>query len=219
MKKKTLKPKQVSWIRKFIESSLNLIQNYSSRWGREFCSWFSSHTHMKHCTVHPTGNQLNASLLREHADALKDAKNIEEARPSKLSWNLSLTMKRTCLHFKNLPSGSVERHGIKAINLSWSCFNCLRLRIGESILTYAQCSRSCTTCAIFLLTFSVSTMLSEPQEPLLIEYLTSIFHIQTFTLPNSKNRSLYAQLKPGTQCPKTCYLIHYHLLNYMYGTT
>ena len=121
--------------------------------------------------------------------------------------------------FKILPSGSVERHGIKAINLSWSCFNCLRLRIGESILTCAQCSRSCTTCAIFLLTFSVSTMLSEPQEPLLIEYLTSIFHIQTFTLPNSKNRSLYAQLKPGTQCPKTCYLIHYHLLNYMYGTT
>ena len=33
---------------------------------------------MKHCTVHPTGNQLNVSLLREHADALKDAKNIEE---------------------------------------------------------------------------------------------------------------------------------------------
>ena len=36
---------------------------------------------------------------------------------------------------QNLPSGSVERHVIRAINLSWSCFICLHWRIGESTLT------------------------------------------------------------------------------------
>lgn len=35
-------------------------------------------TLLKHCTVFPTGDQHNASILQEHADALKNAKSIAE---------------------------------------------------------------------------------------------------------------------------------------------